>query len=195
MAAKRKENHLAGIHLLDETDGSYNTSYIRKYLAGQGVRLVECVQRVQGLMVAAGNPLNIQSIADLGKGVRYVNRQKGSGTRILIDFLLRKENMDPAAVSGYEREETTHTAVAAQIASGTADAGMGIYSAAKLYGLDFIPICLEQYDLLVPDYAWDDPSVQAVIRILQSPEFARRLAEMGGYELDKPGRVREHFTE
>ena len=92
--------------------------------------------------------------------MRYVNRQKGSGTRILADYLCRRENVDTASVYGYDREELTHTSVAAQIASGSADVGMGIYSAAKLYDLDFIPICIEEYDLIVPDHAWDTPMVQ-----------------------------------
>lgn len=194
MAVRRGETHIAGIHLLDEKDGSYNTSFIRRYFPNGGVRLVECVGRHQGLMLPTGNPGNIRSIRDLTRpGVRYVNRQKGSGTRILMDFLCKKEGVDPAAVYGYDREEFTHTSVAAQIASGTADAGMGVYSAAKLYGLDFLPVCVEQYDLLISDEAWDTPMVQQLIRVLESDEFRRRITALGGYTLDKPGRVRQHF--
>lgn len=112
---------------------------------------VECVGRTQGLMVAPGNPLGLRGFGDIARpGVRYVNRQKGSGTRILADYLCKKEGVDPGAVYGYGREEFTHTAVAAQIAGGTADAGMGICSAAKIYGLDFLPVCVEQYDLIIP---------------------------------------------
>ena len=133
-------------------------------------------------------------MADLaGEGIRYVNRQKGSGTRILIDYLCKQENIDTSAIYGYDREEFTHTSVAAQIASGTADAGMGIYSAASLYDLDFLPICMEQYDLLIPDYAWDSPMVQKLLEVLKSDAFRARLEAMGGYELDKPGTVRQHF--
>ncbi len=191
MAVRRGETHMAGIHLLNEADGSYNIAYLQKYFPNGGVRLVECVGRTQGLMVAAGNPLGLSGVADLTRtGLRYVNRQKGSGTRILADYLCRREGIDTATVYGYDREEYTHTAVAAQISSGSADAGMGIYSAAKLYGLDFLPVCMEQYDLLIPDAAWDTPMVQRVLRVLAGEAFRNRLARLGGYRLEHPGRVR-----
>ena len=194
MAVKSGETHIAGTHLLDEKDGTYNVSFIRKRFPKGGVKLVECVNRVQGLMLAKGNPLNIRSIGDLTKkGLRYVNRQKGSGTRILIDYLTKKEGIDPAMIYGYNREEFTHTSVAAQIASNTADAGMGILSASKLYDLDFVPICMEQYDLLIPDSAFDTPMVQCLLEVLQSPAFAARLEALGGYELNHPGKVRACF--
>lgn len=194
MAARRGENHIAGVHLLNEKDGTYNDAFIRKYFPKGGVRLVECVGRSQGLMVAAGNPLNIQGISDLKKaGLRYVNRQKGSGTRILLDYLCKKENIDTSQIYGYEREEFTHTSVAAQIVSGSADAGMGIYSAANLYGLDFVPVCMEQYDLLITDEAWETEMVQRLLEILQSEEFRIRLQKMGGYQIGEPGRVRGRY--
>ncbi len=194
MAVRRGETHIAGCHLLNESDGTYNTAFIEKYFPKGGVRLVECVGRSQGLMLAKGNPKGIKSVVDLANdGVRYVNRQKGSGTRILIDYLCKKDNIPFDSIYGYDREEFTHTAVAAQIASDTADAGMGIYSAAKLYDLDFLPICMEQYDLLIPDYAWESPVVRKLIEVLQSDEFRARLEAMGGYELDRPGTVRRHF--
>ncbi len=194
MAVRRGETHIAGVHLLDESDGNYNSAFIRRYFPNGGVRLVECVGRSQGLMLQKGNPLGISSIADLTKeGLRYVNRQKGSGTRILIDYLCKKEGIDTNKIYGYEREEFTHTSVAAQIASGTADAGMGIYSAAKLYDLDFLPICMEQYDLLIPDYAWDSPIVRRLMEVLRSEAFRQRISALGGYELGEPGRVRERF--
>lgn len=194
MSVRRGEAHVAGTHLLDEKTGEYNTSFIRKYFPSGGVRLVECVRRSQGLMVPQGNPKNIRGIADLMRpGLRYVNRQKGSGTRILCDYLCKKEGVDTAAVYGYEREEFTHTAVAALVAAGSADAGLGIYSAAKLYDLDFIPICDEQYDLLVPDYAWDTLLMRHLLEILQSDAFRQRLDELGGYTLLNPGTIRERF--
>lgn len=194
MAVRRGETHIAGVHLLDEKDGSYNTSFIKKYFPQGGVRLVECVGRTQGLMTARGNPENIQGIASLTRpGLRYVNRQKGSGTRILIDYLCKKEGLDTSSIYGYDREEFTHTSVAAQIDSGTADAGMGIYSAAQLYQLDFLPVCMEQYDLLIPDSAWDTPMVQKLISVLKGEEFRNRLEKLGGYQLEQPGRVREKF--
>lgn len=194
MAVRRGETHIAGIHLLSEEDGTYNTAFINKYFPKGGVRLVECVNRTQGLMLQKGNPKGITSVADLTReGIRYVNRQKGSGTRILIDYLCKSGGIDTSLIYGYDREEFTHTSVAVQIASDTADAGMGIYSAAKIYDLDFVPVCMEQYDLLIPDYAWDTPVVQKLIEILGSGEFRSRLESLGGYELDQPGRVRQHF--
>lgn len=194
MAVRRGETHIAGVHLLDEKDGTYNTSYIKKYFPQGGVRLVECVQRTQGLMLTAGNPKHITGLKDITRSdVRYVNRQKGSGTRVLLDYLLKQQGIDPKAVSGYEREEFTHTSVAAQIAAGTAEAGMGIYSAAQVYGLGFLPVCREQYDLLIPDDAFETPGVQALLEVLKSSGFRERLEKLGGYELETPGRVREHF--
>lgn len=194
MALRRGECHAAGIHLLDEAAGRYNESYVERFFPSGGVRLVECVGRTQGLMLAAGNPLGLRGFADIARpGVRYVNRQKGSGTRVLADYLCRREGVDPGAVYGYGREEPTHTAVAAQIASGSADAGMGILSAARLYGLDFLPVCTEQYDLLIPDSAWESAAVRRLLEALASPEFRARLERLGGYTLDRPGRVRRHF--
>ena len=194
MAIRRGETHAAGCHLLNEADGTYNTAYLEKYFPNGGLRQVECVGRTQGLMIARGNPLGLQGFGDIARpGVRYVNRQKGSGTRILADYLCRKEGVDPAAVYGYDREEFTHTSVAAQIAAGTADAGMGIYSAARLYDLEFLPVCVEQYDLLIPDYAWDTPAVRQLIRTLKSEAFRARLLELGGYTVEHPGEVRRAF--
>ena len=188
MAIRRGEAHAAGCHLLDTADGSYNRSFIRKYFPKGGVRLISCVGRQQGLMVARGNPLNIQKFADIAKdGVRYVNRQKGSGTRILTDYLCKQENLDISAIYGYDREELTHTSVAAQIVSGSADAGMGIYSAAKLYDLDFIPICIEEYDLIIPDHAWDTPMVRKLLTILKSDAFREKILSLGGYTVENPG--------
>ena len=190
MAIRRGEAHAAGCHLLDTATGVYNRSFIKKYFPKGGVKLVRCVGRQQGLMVAKGNPRNIQKFADISQeGLRYVNRQKGSGTRILTDYLCKQEGMDTNAIYGYEREELTHTSVAAQIASGSADVGMGIYSAAKLYDLDFIPICIEEYDLLIPDHAWDTPQVQQMIETLKSESFQNKILSLGGYTMDKPGEI------
>jgi putative molybdopterin biosynthesis protein len=194
MAVRRGEAHMAGTHLLDEATGGYNTAFIKKYFPKGGVRLVECVNRSQGMMVAKGNPKQITSVKDLIKpGVSYVNRQKGSGTRVLFDYLSKKAGVDTRGIYGYEREEYTHTSVAALIQAGSADAGLGIYSAAKLYGLDFIPICDEQYDLLVPDYAWGTRVIGCLLEVLKSGEFRDRLTALGGYSLRTPGAVREKF--
>ena len=154
------------------------------------MKLLRCVGRQQGLMLQKGNPLGIEKFADIARpGLRYVNRQKGSGTRILTDYLCKKEGLNPDDIYGYEREELTHTSVAAQLASGSADAGMGIYSAAKLYELDFLPVCIEEYDLLIPDHAWDSPMLRQMIATLQSPVFREKILSMGGYTLDNPGEI------
>lgn len=193
MAIRRGEAHMAGCHLLDTATGEYNTAFIKKYFPKGDVKLLRCVGRQQGLMVAKGNPLDLQSFADIAKeGVRYVNRQKGSGTRILADYLCKKDQLDTTSIYGYEREEMTHTSVAAQIASGSADAGMGIYSSAKLYDLDFIPICIEEYDLILTEYAWNTPMVQQLIQVLKSDAFRQKLLDMGGYTLDCPGELRQY---
>jgi putative molybdopterin biosynthesis protein len=139
-------------------------------------------------MLQKGNPLGIREFRDIAReGLRYVNRQKGSGTRILMDHLCSREGIDPERILGYEREKLTHNAVAVQIAENSADAGLGIYSTARLYGLDFLPVCVEEYDLLIPGSVWDSEPVQALVRTLKSPEFRERIEAMGGYTLDRPG--------
>jgi putative molybdopterin biosynthesis protein len=193
-AIRREEAHLAGIHLLDEKTGEYNLSFVRRVFPKGGVRLVECVKRSQGLILQKGNPKRIKGIADLAvDGLSYVNRQKGSGTRILIDYLCRVNGIDTSKIYGYERTEYTHTSIAALIAAGSADAGLGVYSVAKLYDLDFVPICQEQYDLLIPDYAWELPVMQKLLSVLKSDAFRRRLEALGGYVFENPGIVREAF--
>lgn len=188
MSIKRDEAHLAGVHLLDEETGDYNIPFLKRYLSQVDLVKIRGVKRSQGLMVAKGNPLGIQSLEDLiAKEASYVNRQKGSGTRILLDYLLKQKEMDAQAIYGYEREELTHLSVAVQIASGSADAGLGIYSAAKVYGLDFIPICWESYDFILREAYLEDVRVQKFLEVLQSDEFARSLEAMGGYDLEGIG--------
>ena len=192
MAIRRGEAHAAGCHLLDTETGEYNTAFIKKYFPKGGVKLLRCVGRQQGLMLQKGNPLGIEKFADIARpGLRFVNRQKGSGTRILTDYLCKKEGLAPEAIYGYDREELTHTSVAAQLASGSADAGMGIYSAAQLYDLDFLPVCIEEYDLIIPDHAWDSPLVRQLVATLKSPAFREKILAMGGYTLDRPGEIIE----
>ena len=190
MAIRRGEAHAGGCHLLDTETGVYNLSFLKKYFPNGGIRLVRCVGRQQGLMLAKGNPLDIKEFADIAKnGVRYVNRQKGSGTRVLMDYLCEQYAVNVSDIYGYEREELTHTSVAAQIANGSADAGMGIYSAAQLYDLDFLPICIEEYDLIIPDHAWETSVVQQLIATLKSPAFREKMLAMGGYTVDHPGEI------
>lgn len=196
LALGRGEGQFGGVHLLDETDGSYNVSYIEKYIPNGGVALIECVRRTQGLIVQKGNPLGIRTVDDLVKpGVRYANRQKGAGTRILFDYLLKQAGISAKQIEGYTREELTHTAVAAQIAAGSADCGLGIFSAAKMYGLDFIPVCEETYDLLASLTAMENPQVRAFLRVLASESFLSRLDALGGYTYDKPGRIKKIWSE
>ncbi|MBO5937624.1 MAG: molybdopterin biosynthesis protein, partial [Clostridia bacterium] len=179
-ALKSKHAHLGFIHLLDTETGEYNSSYVKKYFPDGGVKLVKGIGRVQGLMVKKGNPLGIKEFKDITKG-RYVNRQLGSGTRILCDYLLTKNGIDKKAVEGYRNEEFTHTAVAALIASGNVDCGLGIYSAAKMYDLDFIEICTEEYDIIIDENAYETEQVQTFLSAIKSDKFKTRLKEMGGY--------------
>ena len=179
-ALRNNQAHLGCIHLLDTQSGKYNESYVEKYFPNGGVKLIKGVGRTQGLMVKKGNPLNIRNFSDITKG-RYVNRQTGSGTRILCDYLIDKNGMKKSEIDGYRNEEFTHTAVAALIAAGNADSGLGIYSAAKMYGLDFIEICTEEYDVLVDEKAYDSEAVQKFLSVLKSEELRERLTKMGGY--------------
>ena len=179
-AVKGKTAHMGGIHLLDTATGEYNKSYVEKHFPEGGAVTVRGVGRVQGLMVKKGNPLGIKEFRDI-ENARYVNRQKGAGTRILCDYLIEKNGMNTDDINGYSNEEFTHTAVAALIAAGNADAGLGIYSAAKMYDLDFIPVCNETYEFLVDSEYIDNPMVKAFLEVLYSDEFKTRLDEMGGY--------------
>ena len=187
-AIRRGEAHLAGIHLLNEKDGSYNQSFVMKYFPNGEASLIECVGRTQGIMVAKKNPKKIIGISSLcDPDIRYINRQKGSGTRILFDYLCKKEGIATDSLHGYAHEEFTHNDVAKLIAKGEADAGMGVHAAAKLYDLDFIPIYSEQYDLLIPDTMKNHPGIIEILDILKSEEFAEKAAMLGGYTLNKPG--------
>jgi putative molybdopterin biosynthesis protein len=190
MAIKNGVCHMAGSHLLEPADGSYNISYIRRYLPGVPVRLVNLVLRDQGLIVAKGNPKGIGGIADLARpDIAFINRQGGSGTRVLLDFKLGQQGIGPEAINGYANEEFTHMAVAVAVLSGAADAGMGIYAAARALDLDFIPVVTEQYDLVIPQAHFDLPIVQAVLNAIASPAFKHRVEALGGYHTQKTGTV------
>lgn len=187
MALRRGEAHLAPVHLLDEETGSYNIPYIRK-LFREPVALVKGVGRVQGIMVKKGNPLNIKGIEDL-RGIRFVNRQRGAGTRLLFDYKLKLLGIAPEEILGYDREASTHMAVAALVGSDSADAGMGIRSAAISMNLDFIPVGDEEYDFAVPVRFLELPFIKAFIGILRCREFHERLGELGGYTWEKAGEI------
>lgn len=191
MALVRKEAHLCGIHLLDESDGVYNISYIKKYFPQGGVVLIRGVGRLQGIMVGQGNPKKIAGLKDIAqRKLSYINRQKGSGTRILLDYLLKTSEISSDDICGYLREEYTHTGVAAIIAKGSADAGLGIYSAARIYNLDFIPLWNEEYDFLVSESAVEQENVKRFLEILKSGELKQRLEKMGGYTFNGIGRIK-----
>jgi putative molybdopterin biosynthesis protein len=189
LLALRKGNaHLAGSHLLDPETGEYNTSYIRRYLPGVEVRLVNLVYREQGLIIARGNPKGIRGLGDLSRAeVSFVNRQAGSGTRVLLDWQLKKLGIVPRAINGYEREEYTHMAVAVDVLSGTADAGMAIYAAAQALGLDFLAVATERYDLVIPSVHFDGPLVQTLLEIITSREFKDQVMALGGYDVRDTG--------
>ncbi|MEJ2221575.1 MAG: molybdopterin biosynthesis protein [Desulfobacterales bacterium] len=190
MAIKRGVCHLAGTHLLDTEDGTYNISYLKKYLPDTAVKLIHLVQRDQGLIVKPGNPKEIRGIEDLGrKDLSFINRQVGSGTRILLDYKLNQLGIKADAINGYQNEEFTHMAVAVSVLSGSEDAGLGIYAAAKALNLDFIPVVTEQYDLVVHQEYFESEAVQILLDIINSPVFKQRVEALGGYSTSKTGEI------
>lgn len=190
IALARGQAHLAGCHLLDVETGEYNVAYVRRYVPGRAVRLITLVGRVQGLIVPKGNPKGITGIADLAReDVRYVNRQRGAGTRLLVDHLLARAGLRPEQVAGYEHEQITHLAVAAAVQSGQADAGMGVLAAARALDLDFIPLATERYDLaLALEYA-DVPPVRAALELLHNDAFRAAVAALPGYDIARMGMI------
>ena len=192
MSLKSGETHISPIHLLDNDSGEYNIPYIKKYLPDKNMALIKGVKRIQGLMVPKGNPLNIKSLKDVAdRGLSFVNRQRGSGTRIYLDYNLKKLNISPKNISGYEKEEFTHIGVAAIIAAGDADCGLGIYSAAKLMGLDFIALGNEEYDFAVPEEFLNLDMIKEFIRIIKTDEFKNELDKLGGYDYTGIGEIIE----
>jgi putative molybdopterin biosynthesis protein len=190
MALKKGGCHMAGAHLLDPLDGSYNLSYVKKYLPGLGVKIVNLVMREQGLIVPKGNPLNIQSIDDLkALGRKFINRQPGSGTRILFDYKLKQVGLKPSDILGYENDEYTHMSVAVAVLSGRADAGLGIKAAANALCLDFIPVITESYDLIIPERFFDSRKVQVLLDTIGTDEFKERVLALGGYGVEKTGQI------
>lgn len=187
MALRRGEAHITPSHLLDEETGIYNESYIRSMFP-EDMILVKGVRRIQGLMVASGNPYGIKGIEDLTR-IKYVNRQRGAGTRVLLDYKLKQAGISPSEIDGYDAEASTHMAVAAQVAGGDADCGMGVYSAAQAMGLDFIPVGEEEYDFVMRPETLQMPEVQCFLRLLGSTEFREKLAELGGYSFEGSGTI------
>ncbi len=181
--------HLAGSHLLDETTGTYTLPFVDRLLGdGPDIAVIRLVHREQGLMVAPGNPLGIHGVEDLTRpGLRYVNRQRGAGTRALLDAELSARGIDPTAIEGYPREEYTHLAVAAAVAAGRADAGMGIRAAARAFGLDLVPVADEPYDLVLRTETVDDPLLAPLWALLADPKFRSDVEALGGYSCAETG--------
>jgi putative molybdopterin biosynthesis protein len=181
--------HIAGSHLLDPATGEYTLPYVDRILGGADVRVVRLVHRDQGLMVAAGNPLGVTGIEDLTqRGLRYVNRQRGAGTRVLLDHELGQRGISPDAIGGYAREEPTHLGVAAAVAAGRGDAGLGILAAARAFGLDFVPVTREPYDLVVAAEAMESPLLAPLWSLLRSDRFQAAVTGLGGYTTKEMGR-------
>jgi putative molybdopterin biosynthesis protein len=190
MAIKNGEAHLAGSHLLDPATGEYNLPYIRNYLPEIPIVVVTLVYRKQGLMVKKDNPKNIRTLEDLTRSdITMLNRQKGAGTRVLLDYQLELAQIDKRAVKGYEREEYTHLAVAAAITSGRADCGMGIAAAATALGLDFIPLFKERYDLIFPREYYSSKLIEPLLRIINGKELRKSISKLDGYDTSGMGDV------
>jgi putative molybdopterin biosynthesis protein len=189
-ALAQREAHLAGTHLLDPPTGEYNVPYIRRVLPGLPLKLVNLAYREVGLMVLPGNPKAIGAIADLARDdVLLINRQRGAGTRVLLDDLLQSAGLAPDQIAGYDREVTTHTMVAAAISGGAADAGLGIRAAATAMGLDFVPLTSERYDLAIPEEHLRHPGVQAILSAVSTATFRDAVLDLGGYDLRDSGKV------
>ncbi len=191
MAMRRGEAHIAGTHLLDEQTGEYNISYIKRFLQDIPLQLINLCYREQGLMVARGNLKNIQNFGDIANGkYTFINRQNGAGTRLLTDKILRDEQIDSAEIIGYDHEEYTHMSVAASVANGSVDAGLGIRAAANALDLGFVPIAEERYDLIVPAHHIAEPKVATVLELIRTnTSFHAAILALGGYNLRDCGKI------
>jgi putative molybdopterin biosynthesis protein len=190
VALRRGEAHLAGSHLLNARTGEYNLPFIRNYLPGVPVKVVAFVCRQQGLLLRKGNPKRIESLDDLSReDITLVNRQRGAGTRVLLDYLLQQRGLDPERIHGYQHEEYTHLAVAAAVASGRADCGLGIAAAAQALNLDFLPIAQERYELIVPDQFFHTPLLAPLLSVLDDSGFRKEVAALPGYDVSEMGKI------
>jgi len=188
MALKRGESHFGGIHLLDSSSGKYNVPFVKRYFPDEEMLILNLVGRVQGLIIRPDDTKCIASWNDL-VNCRFVNRQRGAGTRLLLDYHLAQEGIDPQQINGYEREETTHLAVACAVQAGEADAGLGILPAAKAFGLGFIPLALEQFDLLLYKKDLKDPRIANMIEVIRSKDFKDAVEVLGGYDTSRTGQI------
>ncbi len=190
VALRRGEAHIAGSHLLDPNDGSYNISYIRQYMPGIPVKVVALVGRDQGLIVKKGNPKGIQNLQDLTRHeVQFVNRQRGAGTRVLLDYHLNLMTISKESIAGYSQDEYTHLGVASAVASGRADCGLGVAAAAQALDLDFVPLFQERYDLVIPKQFAEDELLAPLFDLLTDPRFRESVATLKGYDVSVMGTV------
>jgi putative molybdopterin biosynthesis protein len=190
IALRRGEAHIAGSHLLNPETGEYNISYIRQYMPGMPVKVVALVGREQGLLVKRGNPKSVKSLADLtNPDVQFVNRQRGAGTRVLLDYHLNLMTIPPEYVVGYSQEEYTHLGVAAAVASGRADCGLGIAAAAQALDLDFIPLFQERYDLVTPKQFAESDLLAPLFGLLADRRFREAVSQRVGYDVSVMGTV------
>jgi molybdate-binding protein/DNA-binding transcriptional regulator YhcF (GntR family) len=188
IALAERRADLAGTHLWDDRTDTYNVQFVRRVLPGRRVGLLTVAHRMLGFMVPSGNPFHVRGMADLAHpDLRFVNRQAGSGTRVWLDVQLKAHKVTGDIIRGYDREESTHLAVARAIADEEANCGLGIRSAADAYGLDFVPLAHERYDLAIPDEAWPSAAVQALVEIVRSPAFQLAVAALGGYDTAQTG--------
>ena len=188
VALRRDETHFAGSHLLDPDTGEYNLCYIREYVPGRDLHVVELVRREQGLFVNPGNPKNIQGLQDLIRPeILFINRQRGAGTRVLLDYHLAQQGISASDIAGYEKEEYTHLSLAAAISSGRADCGLGIAAAAQALGLDFLPLYSERYDLVIPSEYYHGKLLAPLLEILHEDEFRKDVARLPGYDTSRMG--------
>jgi putative molybdopterin biosynthesis protein len=188
VALRRRVAHLAGSHLLDPETGEFNLRYIREYLPGTPVVVVALVGRQQGLLVQPGNPRDIRNLQDLARpDVSFVNRQRGAGTRVLLDYNLANLGIAPEMIRGYDQEEYTHLAVAAAVASDRADCGLGIAAAAQALTLDFLPLFQERYDLVIPREYYESELLAPLLELLSQPEFRQAVASLPGYDIQPMG--------
>jgi putative molybdopterin biosynthesis protein len=191
LAVKKGVANLCTTHILDDQENVYNIPVIEKYLAGMNVILMHIAKRQQGLVVQKGNPKNITGIEDLGReDVKFINRQFGSGTRILVDLLLKEKGVSKGSIRGYEREESSHTAVGIAVRESVADAGVAIYAVAKIFSLGFIPLAEEEYDLVVTGSFAKDQRFIRLMEIIRSDIFRKRLEDIGGYNTEHTGTVK-----
>ncbi|MCK4308694.1 MAG: molybdopterin biosynthesis protein [Candidatus Atribacteria bacterium] len=192
MALKQNRAHLATAHLLDPESGEYNFPYLKKVLPQKELIVVDLAYREQGIMVKKGNPKNIKELDDLTReDIKFINRQKGSGTRILLDYLLKKKAINPMDIKGYFQEEFTHLMVASAVATGIVDAGLGILSAAKAFHLDFVLMAKERYDIIIPKENYSSLKIQKLLTIIKSEKFKKKVLSLGGYDLSQSGKVME----